>query len=148
MSKDKPDYTKFMRKPAPLAPQPHGTGEPTHVPAEQEIPWAEIVPIQEGEIAFIEPGQIAYFERVDKPAQSADESARPSQQSSPAPSPRIPEQVRAADAPAHVPPPARGVTRALSSTGEPEPLILSEDRPPVPVFLFGITFIVVLVFFF
>ena len=47
MSKTKPDYTKFMRKPAPLrmnASSESDPGGPHRTPIrEEDIPWAEII---------------------------------------------------------------------------------------------------------
>ena len=47
MSKKKPDYTKFMRKPAPLRMSPPAESDrrgPTRGPVrEEDIPWAEII---------------------------------------------------------------------------------------------------------
>jgi hypothetical protein len=47
MSKKKPDYTKFMRKPAPLRMSPPAENDrrgPTRGPVrEEDIPWAEII---------------------------------------------------------------------------------------------------------
>jgi hypothetical protein len=51
MSKRKPDYTKFMKRPAPLQMSPpteRDDGGPIRGPIrEQDIPWAEIVEVNE-----------------------------------------------------------------------------------------------------
>jgi len=44
MSKEKPDYTKFMKKPAPLEANFLPDEEIPEPGAEEEIPWADIIP--------------------------------------------------------------------------------------------------------
>ncbi len=55
MSKRKPDYTKYMKRPAPIQMSPpteRDPGAPTRGPIrEQDIPWAEIVEVNEPGIA-------------------------------------------------------------------------------------------------
>ncbi len=64
--KSKPDYTKFMKKPAPLEAPPHQDTLPEAPPADtvsdQCIPWAEIVSIDEQHSH--KKDQTVYFEIV------------------------------------------------------------------------------------
>lgn len=148
MSRNKPDYTKFMRKPPPLEPQPDPQPDPEPVappPAAQEIPWAEIVPIEEGEIAFTDPGEIAYFDRVDTPpASSGGPAASPPAASEKAPKAE-PQPPPVPDRPVGAPgrPPV-----APRSPGTPEqaaPLISYDATPPAPILACGL-FLVILAF--
>lgn len=147
MSKNKPDYTKFMRKPAPLDPQPKPQSEAPAQPATGEIPWAEIVPTEEGEITFTDPGQIACFQRVDTAHES---DARPQaatlggrERAAAYRADKPPLQTPAAPAviPAQPPEPTPPTSVAVQAA----PLILYESVPPSPILACGF-FVVILAF--
>jgi hypothetical protein len=145
MSRNKPDYTKFMRKPPPLEPRPEAQPETPVPPAAQEIPWAEIVPIEEGEIAFTDPGEIAYFERIDTPPQSrGGPAASPPAASEKAPKaePQPPPAPERPVATSGLPPVA---PRSSGTPVQAGSLIFYDATPPAPILACGL-FLVILAF--
>ena len=143
MSRNKPDYTKFMKKPPPLDPGPAPHNEAPQEPA-QEIPWAEIVPIEQGEIAFTEPGEMARFQRVDAPSESRK---RPAPEPQPVPETALPASPEPSRAPERVvgsPEPPAAPLHAGDAVQAPM-LAFYCSTPPVPIFTCGL-FLVILAF--
>ena len=147
MSRNKPDYTKFMKKPPPLAPRPKTPTEAPPHPLEDEIPWAEIVPIQEGEIAFTDPGEIAYFEPVNAPQERpAPPEVRPEDVVEEAPSVEaLPLQTPDPPEPVAAPPIEEAPPPEIAVQPEPVPVVFFETVPPVPILVCGL-FVVILAF--
>ncbi len=147
MSRNKPDYTKFMRKPPPLEPRPKPVTEAPPHPLEDEIPWAEIVPIQEGEIAFTGPGQIAYFELVDSaPERPAPPEAPPADVPEEAPPVEaLPLQIPDPPEPAPAPPIESAQPAETAAQPELVPVVFYETVPPAPILACGL-FLVILAF--
>ena len=77
--KSKPDYTKFMKKPAPLEQVEPPAGESSDfkpaIPLEDEIPLAEILPTQE-ENGSEELADIRYFETVSEEEHHSSEQSQ------------------------------------------------------------------------
>ncbi|MFC1834190.1 hypothetical protein ACFL2Q_05585 [Thermodesulfobacteriota bacterium] len=141
--KKKPNYTKFMKKPAPLdalAPPARKIAAPIEKP---EIPWAEIIPLSDEEASEEIKAGTAYFERIPKTREKSSKSVRsvagpahrafmPSKRNeTESATPKPPKQIRAITREVHAPepdPPRTPVVRDPLLTGP----------PPVPVLLFAI----------